>query len=117
VSDIQTNSATKLAGKTALITAGASGMGRAGAELLAKHGAHVIAVDKNGPGMDAVVAGILSQGGSAEAHTATYATRRHSMASSLRSKNVMILSTCCTTTLASPDRSVLSLMRRAGANA
>ena len=59
-----------LKGKTTLITAAASGMGRAGAELFAAQGAHVIAVDVNGAGVEEVVAGIVSKGGSAEAHAA-----------------------------------------------
>jgi 3-oxoacyl-[acyl-carrier protein] reductase len=59
-----------LQGKTALITAAASGMGRAGARLFAAHGAHVILVDVNGEGTDALTAEITGKGGSAEAHAA-----------------------------------------------
>jgi 3-oxoacyl-[acyl-carrier protein] reductase len=70
MSDIVNGDGARLAGKTALITAAASGMGRAGAELFAAHGAHVIGVDKNGAAMDEVVAGIVGRGGSAEAHAA-----------------------------------------------
>ena len=57
-----------LQGKTALITAAASGMGRAGALLFAAQGAHVIAVDVNGQGCEDAVAEIVRAGGSAEAH-------------------------------------------------
>jgi 3-oxoacyl-[acyl-carrier protein] reductase len=59
-----------LRGKTALITAAASGMGRAGALLFAAHGAHVIMADLNASGADAVAAEIAGEGGSAEAYGA-----------------------------------------------
>ena len=65
-----------LKGKTALITAAASGMGRAGARLFAAHGAHVIAVDKNAAGIDEVTAEIVGKGGSAEAHAADLGNQR-----------------------------------------
>jgi NAD(P)-dependent dehydrogenase (short-subunit alcohol dehydrogenase family) len=54
-----------LANKVALITAGASGMGRAGAEAFAREGAHVIVVDVNESAAKETVAGIESEGGSA----------------------------------------------------
>ena len=57
-----------LRGKTALVTAAASGMGRAGALLFAAQGAHVIAADVNGQGCKDAVAEIVRAGGSAEAH-------------------------------------------------
>lgn len=57
-----------LTGKTALITAAASGMGRAGARLFAAHGAHVILADRNAEGIEAIVAEIKANGGSAEGH-------------------------------------------------
>ena len=57
-----------LPGKTALITAAASGMGRAGARLFAAHGAHVILVDVDQAGCEQVAAEIIGHGGSAEAH-------------------------------------------------
>ena len=57
-----------LDGRTALITAGASGMGRAAAELFAARGAHVIVVDMNAAGCNETIAAIERAGGSAEAH-------------------------------------------------
>ncbi|MEV7086176.1 SDR family oxidoreductase [Streptomyces sp. NPDC093085] len=66
----QTGGPALLTGRTALITAGASGMGRAGARLFGAHGAHVILVDVNAAGALAVAAEIEANGGSAEAHGA-----------------------------------------------
>ncbi|GAJ97114.1 SDR family NAD(P)-dependent oxidoreductase [Rhizobium rhizogenes] len=57
-----------LTGRSALITGGASGMGRAASLLFAAHGAHVIIVDRNGEGADDTVEEIRRMGGSAEAH-------------------------------------------------
>ena len=57
-----------LAGRTALITGGASGMGRASALLFATQGAHVVIVDRNGLAADEAVAEIRRAGGSAESH-------------------------------------------------
>jgi NAD(P)-dependent dehydrogenase (short-subunit alcohol dehydrogenase family) len=57
-----------LTARTALITAGASGMGRAAALLFAARGAHVIVVDVDATGTDDVVAEIRRRGGSGEAH-------------------------------------------------
>jgi NAD(P)-dependent dehydrogenase (short-subunit alcohol dehydrogenase family) len=53
--------------KIALVTAGASGMGRAAAEVFAKEGAHVIVVDVNADNAKDTVAGIEAAGGSAAA--------------------------------------------------
>jgi len=53
--------------KIALVTAGASGMGRAAAELFAAEGAHVIVVDVNDQLAKETVSGIEEGGGSAEA--------------------------------------------------
>jgi NAD(P)-dependent dehydrogenase (short-subunit alcohol dehydrogenase family) len=53
--------------KVALITAGASGMGRAAAVLFAREGAHVIVVDINDNAAKDVVTEIEGAGGSAEA--------------------------------------------------
>lgn len=57
-----------LAGRTAVITGGASGMGRASSLLFAAHGAHVVIVDRNGPAAEETAAEIRSTGGSAEAY-------------------------------------------------
>jgi NAD(P)-dependent dehydrogenase (short-subunit alcohol dehydrogenase family) len=51
--------------KVALVTAGASGMGRSGAEAFAREGAHVIVVDMNETAAKETVAGIEAAGGSA----------------------------------------------------
>jgi NAD(P)-dependent dehydrogenase (short-subunit alcohol dehydrogenase family) len=53
--------------KIALVTAGASGMGRAAAEAFAREGAHVIVVDVNPDNAKETVAGIEAAGGSAAA--------------------------------------------------
>jgi NAD(P)-dependent dehydrogenase (short-subunit alcohol dehydrogenase family) len=52
--------------KVALITAGASGMGRAAAELFAAEGAHVIVVDMNEDAAKETLAAIEAKGGSAK---------------------------------------------------
>lgn len=54
--------------RIALITAGASGMGRAAAALFALHGAHVIVVDINEENARATVEQIEHDGGSVEFH-------------------------------------------------
>ncbi|MBI1376595.1 MAG: SDR family oxidoreductase [Frankiales bacterium] len=56
-----------LTDKVALVTAGASGMGRAGAEVFAAHGAHVIVVDVDPTAAQATVDAIHGAGGSAAA--------------------------------------------------
>jgi NAD(P)-dependent dehydrogenase (short-subunit alcohol dehydrogenase family) len=53
--------------KIALVTAGASGMGRAAAELFAKEGAHVVVVDVADQAAKETVAAIEEAGGSAVA--------------------------------------------------
>lgn len=53
--------------KVAVVTAGASGMGRSGSELFAEHGAHVYVVDVNEEAANEVVEGIVAKGGSATA--------------------------------------------------
>ena len=57
----------KLAGKVAVVTGAASGMGKAIAELFAAEGAKVVATDVNVEGVEAVVRGIEERGGSAAA--------------------------------------------------
>lgn len=56
-----------LENKVALVTAGASGIGRATAETFAREGAHVIVVDVNETAAGEVVEGIRAGGGSASA--------------------------------------------------
>lgn len=55
----------RLAGKLALVTAAASGIGRSGCEIFAREGAKVVAVDRDGERLAEVVAGINACGGSA----------------------------------------------------
>jgi 3-oxoacyl-[acyl-carrier protein] reductase len=56
-----------LAGRTALITGGASGMGRAASVLFAAEGAHVIIADRDQHAATDTVAEITAAGGTAEA--------------------------------------------------
>jgi 3-oxoacyl-[acyl-carrier protein] reductase len=56
-----------IAGRTAIVTGAASGMGRATALLFAAEGARVAVVDRPGGGADAVVAEITAAGGVAAA--------------------------------------------------
>ena len=57
-----------LSGRTALITGGASGMGRAASLLFAANGAHVVVVDRDRAAADSTVEEIRSAGGSAARH-------------------------------------------------
>ncbi|MFT4191247.1 MAG: SDR family oxidoreductase [Comamonas sp.] len=61
-------SSVSLAGKTALITGGASGMGRASAELFARQGARVVIADRNGAAAEETAEAIRRAGGSARAY-------------------------------------------------
>jgi 3-oxoacyl-[acyl-carrier protein] reductase len=54
-----------IAGRTAIVTGAASGMGRATAHLFASEGAHVAVVDRPGGGADAVAEEITAAGGRA----------------------------------------------------
>ncbi len=57
-----------LEGRTAIVTGGASGMGRAGAALFAADGAHVVVVDRDAEAAAEAVDRIRADGGSAEHH-------------------------------------------------
>lgn len=59
-----------LAGRKALITGGASGMGRASALLFAKQGAHVTIVDRDGDSAEKTAQDIRRAGGVAHVHQA-----------------------------------------------
>src|ERR671933_2309364 len=49
----------ELAGRVALVTGGASGIGRAVAQRLAEAGAHVVVADRNQPGAQEVADGLV----------------------------------------------------------
>ena len=55
----------RLAGKTAIITGAASGIGRGTAEVFAEHGARLVLVDRDGPGLEIVRAELAAQGAQA----------------------------------------------------
>ena len=57
----------RLEGKTALVTGGASGMGRAGAVAFAREGASVMLADINVARAEELAAGIVAEGGRASA--------------------------------------------------
>ncbi len=52
----------RLQDKVCIITGAASGIGRGTAELFAEHGAALVLVDRNGPGLDEVCASLGAQG-------------------------------------------------------
>ena len=88
--------------KVALITAGASGMGRAGAERFAAEGAHVIVVDFNEANAAATVDGITAAGGSAAAEICDVRDLGRSRRWPRRWSASTAPCTCSTTTSASP---------------
>ena len=51
----------RLAGKTAIITGAASGIGRGTAEVFAEHGARLVLADRDGPGLETVRAQLAGQ--------------------------------------------------------
>lgn len=57
---------TWLAGRTALVTGGASGLGRATSLALGEAGAHIVVADMDGPGADSVAAEIRAKGAAAD---------------------------------------------------
>lgn len=60
----------RLAGKRAIITAAASGMGKAGCQLFAAQGARVAAIDRDANALAAVVAAVNAADGAARAFVA-----------------------------------------------
>ena len=58
----------RLAGKTAIITGAASGIGRGTAQVFAEHGARLVLVDRDGPGLETVRAELAAQGTQVVAH-------------------------------------------------
>lgn len=77
----------RLAGRIALVTGSANGIGRAIARTFAAEGAHVILGDTDLPGAQTAVAAIAADGGTAEAH-ACDVTRGQDVAALLRSIEV-----------------------------
>ncbi|OAP38343.1 oxidoreductase [Sinorhizobium glycinis] len=53
--------------RVAIVTGAGSGIGQAGAAIMAREGAHVVAIDRSRDAGEATVAAIVAKGGSAEA--------------------------------------------------
>lgn len=53
---------TRLLNKVAIITGAASGIGKGTAEVFAEHGARLVLVDRDGPGLEAVRDQLVTQG-------------------------------------------------------
>lgn len=67
----------QLSGRTALITGGASGMGRAASVLFAAQGAHVVIADRDAEATHDTAAEITAAGGSVEAHVVDVGDQIH----------------------------------------
>ena len=67
-----------IAGKVAIVTGAASGMGRATAHLFADEGARVAVLDRSADGVEKVVGEITSAGGTARVGSSTCPTSRRS---------------------------------------
>jgi len=83
-----------LAGRTALVTGGSSGIGRAIAGALAAARAHVVVAARTRPAIDATVAAILADGGSADGIVADLSTRdgAHALADAVGDVDVLVSS-------------------------
>lgn len=66
---------TRLAGKTAVVTGGAGGLGAAISTAMAAEGAHVVVVDRNAEQATEIVDRIVAAGGSASAETVDISDR------------------------------------------
>lgn len=71
---------TRLTGKTAVVTGGASGLGAAISAAMAAEGAHVLVVDRNAEPAAEIVERIVAAGGSASAETLDVGDREAVMA-------------------------------------